>query len=852
MIGFSHAITPVAFFPKSKVYSTGKRVRIFPMFGTVAQDLIYAVRQLRRNRGFTATVVLTLALGIGATTAIFSLVDGILLRPLPYPEARRLVALSTLEFPPGVTDVRAADMLGNSYPNYFDWQAQSHSFESLASCQPVTRLFSKMDGSGARVMDGARISASLFPTLRVLPALGRNFISEEELPGHRVVILSHELWVSDFASSPSVIGQSLKLSDEPSTIVGVMPSGFHFPVGKPARFWATFAADTEGKFPVTESRGEDLISVVGRLKQGVSDEQADAELKTIQRSLAQLYSENRNRFAVSVDPLLDLTVAGAREALLLLLAAVAVVLLIGCTNVAGLLLARANGRKSEVALRAALGASRSRVLRQLLLESLLLASLGGAAGILAAWVLLRSCLRFLPSDLPRTYGVVLDGRVLAFAIFLSVATTLLFGLLPALRVSRLDPAEALRDGGPTVTAGRRSHHLHHSLVVGEMALGFTLLVGSGLLIHSMIKLFAVPPGFDLKHTVAFDVALTQKRFPDAAKVVFYDKLLPKLAVIPGVEVASGVQPLPMVWPWSYEVNFTVAGHLNSPDQLPAAVGAVAEPRYFEALSIPLLRGRTFTEHDNNAKSPPVAVINRSLAQKYFPGEDPIGRYFTPRFTETSEPLLGRQIVGIVGNTRSDDYGTPYSPEFFLPYAQNATHQRAHIVLKVAGNPSGYEETVRKVVADLDKDVPIFEYHPFEFELARANAQPRFEAWVVSVFAGISLFLSAVGLYAVLSFVVTERTRELGVRMALGAQRSDVLKIVLRRGLVLATAGTALGAVVSFFASRLLGNILFDATPLDHWVFLSVTITLFLVSMAASLVPALRAARLDPMRTLREQ
>ena len=822
------------------------------MFFTVAHDLKYATRQLRRNRGFTATVVLTLAVGIGATTAIYSLVDGILLRPLPFPEARRLMALSTLEFPPGVTDVRAADMLGNSYPNYFDWQAQNHSFESLASCQPVTRLFSKMDGSGARVMDGGRISASLFPTLRVVPALGRNFIPEEERPGHRVAILSHELWVSDFASSPGVIGQLIKLSDEPSTIVGVMPPGFHFPVGKPARFWATFAADAEGKFPHTESRGDDRIQVVGRLKQDVSDQQADAELKTIQRGLAQRYSENRDRFAVSVDPLLDLAVADTHGPLLLLLAAVGVVLLIGCTNVAGLLLVRANGRKSEVALRAALGASRSRVVRQLLLESLLLGFLGGAAGILAAWILLRSCLRFLPADLPRTYGIVIEGRVLAFAIVLSAATTLLFGLLPALRMSRLDPAAALRDGGPTMTSGRQSNRLHHSLVVGEIALGFTLLVGAGLLIHNMIKLFAIPAGFDMKHTVAFDVALSQKRFPDAAKVIFYDTLIPKLNAIPGVEIASGGYPLPISWPWSYQVNFTVAGHLNSPDHLPAAIGAVAEPKYFEALSIPLLRGRTFTEHDNTAKSAPVAIVNRSFALKYFPDEDPIGRYFTPQFTETIEPTLGRQIIGIVGDTRSGDYGTPYFPQFFLPYAQNITHQRAHIVLKVAGDPVNYEETVRKVVAGLDKDVPIFDYHPFETEIARSNAQPRFEAWVVSVFAGISLFLSGVGLYTVLSFVVAGRSRELGVRMVLGASRSDVLRLVLRRGVVLASAGTGLGAVASIFASRLLENFLFDLTPLDHWVFLTVTPILFLVSMAASLVPALRAASMDPMRNLREQ
>jgi putative ABC transport system permease protein len=822
------------------------------MFSMGAHDLKFALRQLRRNLGFSATVVLTLALGIGATTAIFGLVDGILLRPLPFPKAERLVGLNTLNFPLGVTDPAAADWNGDSYPNFFDWQRQARSFESLASCHGVTRLYSKMDGSNARVLSGARVSANLFATLQVTPAVGRNFLPEEELPGHRVVILSHELWVSDFASSPNAIGQSVKISDEPSTIVGVMPAGFHYPLDEPALFWATFSAETEGPFAFTTKRNDDLLSVVGRLKAGVTVEQAEAEMNTIQRGLAQQYSEISQQLAVAVNPLLEANVGGSRKPLMLLLAAVGVVLLIGCANVAGLLLARARSRKGELALRTALGATRARVVRQLLVESLILAVLAGIGGIAAAAILLHSCLRFLPHDLPRTFGIEIDGRVMAFAIVLSGVTTLLFGLLPALRMSRLDLIDAIRDGGPTCTGGHHRNRLHHVLVVGEIALGFTLLVGSGLLIHSVTKILAIDPGFDMEGTVLFDVALTNKRFTGSEKVLFIDKLLPQLGAIPGVEMVSAGHPLPIGWGRSNWTTMTIAGHTDSPDNLPGAEATVIEPGYFETLSIPLLRGRTFTAHDNNAKSAPVAIVSRAFAKKYFPGEDPMGHYFTPTFPDTNEPVLGREIVGIVGDTRNSDNFEPYLPQFYLPYAQNPTHQRTMIVMKLKGDPFSYEETVRKIVAGLDKDTPMFGYRSFASELLNDNDQPRFEAWVISVFAGMALFLSAIGLYAVLSFVVAERGRELGVRMALGASRSDVLRLILRRGLILVCTGIACGAVASFFAGRLLEELLFKVTPLDHWVFLTVTPILFITSIAASLVPALRAASLDPMRTLREQ
>jgi predicted permease len=834
------------------------------MFSTLLQDLIFAVRQFRRSPGFTVTAVLTLALGVGATTAIFSLVDGILLQPLPLPQEDRLVAVDTLEFPPGAspTNIAAANSLSNSYPNFFDWRRQSHTFESLASYDDITRLFSRANGEGARVLEGGRISANLFSTLGVAPALGRTFTEDEELPGHRVAILSHELWVSDFGASPQAIGQTVKISDEPYTVVGVMPASFHYPVGMPANYWSTYAIDAEGRDPVTSQRDDERLSVVGRLKPDVSIKQALAELNTMQRGLAQQYSENRYRSGVSINPLLDQEVSDIRPALSLLFGAVGIVLIIGCANVAGLLLARANGRRPEVALRTALGASRIRVVRQLLVEALLLAFAGGAGGILASFALLRAGLQLIPRDMPRLYNIAIDGRVLAFAALLSACTALLFGLLPAWRISKSDPATALRDSGVTTTSGRGRNRLHHALVVAQTALGFTLLIGAGLLIRSMFNTIHLDPGFDTAHTVYFDIALTNKLYPVPGKFRFIDRLLPELAAIPGVERVSAGHPLPILWGPGTFVNFTIANHLNSPDHLPDAGAAVVMPGYFETLSIPLLRGRTIAPHDNDPKAPPVAVINQTFARKYFPQEDPIGQYFTPKFENTYEAVIGGrnaapqnvavQIIGIVGDTRVNDTWNPYQPQFFLPYAQDPAHQRTLIVMKVAGDPGAYENTVRKMVAARDNDHPVFSYRTFADSVVMQAAQPRFEAVLVSGFAGIALLLSALGLYAVLSYIVSERTRELGLRIALGASRFDILGLVLWRAAILACLGIGIGVVASIFGSGLIADTLFRVAPLDRSVFLVVTLVLTLVSLIAALVPALRAANVDPMQTLREQ
>jgi predicted permease len=823
------------------------------MFSTFVGDAKFALRQLRRSPVFTVSTVITLAFGIGATTAIFTLVDGILLRPLPFPHAERLVAIDTMQSPPGApADAVFADWaIASSYPNFFDWERQNHTFESISSYQSTARLFAKANGEGGQVIAGGRISANLFSTLGVNPELGRTFTSEEEQPGHRVVILSHELWVSLFGASPNAIGQMVRVSDEPSIVVGVMPAGFHYPVNQPALFWATYAANSEGKFPLTARREDDGLEVIGRIKADANLERARADLNTIQRQLAQQYPENRDRHALLIRPLLQEQVGDSRTVLLVLLASVGAVLLIGCANVAGLLLARAGSRRTEIAVRTALGASRIRVVRQLLIESLLLALCGGIVGILGSFVFVRMGIHFVPKDIPRLFNVSIDFRVLIFSVLLSGLTALIFGLLPAWRMSRSDPAHALRDGGTTTTPGRRRNHLQNALVVAETALGFALLIGSGLLLRSMLNLLHLEAGFDFKQTVHFDIGLTQTRYPDPSKVPFFRKLLPELAALPGVESVSAGHQIPGrggTW-----ITFTIPGHLDPPDSPPTCNMSAVLPGFFETLSIPLLHGRTFTEHDNLANSSPVVIISRAFARQYFPNEDAVGRYLVPKFEYSTEPILARQIIGVVGDTLGGDpWDDPYIPRFYLPYAQNTTHQRPRIVMKVAGNPETYQSTVSVVVQRFDSESPVFDYETFSDTLRRMSEQPRFEAWLVSTFATVALLLSALGLYAVLSYIVSERMRELALRMAFGASRIDILGMVLRRALLLGILGISIGAFASLLGARLVGDLLFRVKPLDASTFAIVTLMLLLVSLISAAAPALRGARLDPMRTLRDQ
>jgi putative ABC transport system permease protein len=690
----------------------------------------------------------------------------------------------------------------------------------------------------------------------VAPVRGRDFRRDEEKPGNRVVILSHELWVSAFNSSESIIGRQIKLSDEPYTVIGVLPAGISFPFVAPAalELWTTPALDAAGKDPSTEQRGWNQLDTVARLKPGLTETQAEAEMNSIQRDLAKSYADtNATETAARVGPLLQETVGNVRPALRILFAAVAALLLIACANVAGLLLARGSSRQPELAVRAALGASRSEITLQLLVESLLLSLVGGVAGIMVATLTLKGLLLVIPKNLPRLDNIVINGPVLAFAIGVSVLTGIVFGLLPARRLARLDPALALREGTRTSTSGRRQHRLHSALVIAETALGLVLLAGAGLLIRSFLHILSADPGFNPQHVLTFRVGVSDKSYPEQKRIQLYDQLLSRLKALPGAKDATAAFPLPFSG-GNMSITFDIQGRPSPPGAGPDARASVIEPDYFQTLEIPLLQGRVLTQQDDRADAPPVIVINEALAKKYFPNEDALGKRLQTGFDKDDDPAKPgkwREVVGVVANVKRLGAAELPLPEYYVPYGQAAVTP-PYVALRVNGDPASYANAVNGVVASLDKELPVYRVRTLEENVANASAQPRFQTLLLTGFAAIALLLAAIGLYAVLSYMVSQRTHEIGLRMALGAQRGNVLQMILRRGVSLAVIGVGLGIAISALLTRFLASLLYGVKPLDAVTFVSVSAILLAVSAMASLVPAARAAGLDPMKTLRDQ
>jgi putative ABC transport system permease protein len=814
--------------------------------------LSFALRQLRRNPGFSLTAIVTLAIGIGATTAIFSIFYGVLLRPLPYTAPEKLVAITSKVSKPG-SEARIDSEV--SYPDFRDWRKQEHSLESIAGYHPDLLVLNARASNAARNLQAGVVTSDFFHVLGIAPARGRDFLRSEENAGSRVVILSHELWTSAFDSSETIVGQQIKLSDELYTVAGILPAGITFPfvAPTPIELWTTPAIDAVGKNPSTEQRGWNQLKTVARLKAGVTMAQAQAEMNTIQRNLAATYpDDDANTAATQVSPLLQETVGDVRPALRILLAAVAALLLIACANVAGLLLARGSSRTSELAVRTALGASRSEITLQLLTESLLLSLLGGFAGILVAGGMLKAVLEFIPKNLPRLDNISLNGPVLAFAVGVSILTGIVFGLLPARRLSRLDPALALRDGTRTSTSGRKEHRLHSILVIVETALGLVLLVGAGLLIRSFMHLLATDPGFNAQHVLTFRVGTSDKSYPEEKRIQFYDQLLTRLRAMPGAKAATAAFPLPFSG-GGMEITFDIQGRSTPPGDSPSARASVVETDYFKTLEVPLLKGRLLTAHDNEQKAPPTIVINEALAKKFFPHEEALGKRLQTGFdhTEDGKPGTWREIVGIVANVKRAHIGEAASPEYYVPYGQAAITP-PYLALRVDGDPASYANAVTQVVESLDKELPVYRVRTLEENVATSSAQPRFQTLLLTGFAGVALLLAAIGLYAVLSYMVVQRTHEIGLRMALGAQRGNVLQLVLRRGVGLALIGVGLGVAVAALITRFLASLLYEVKPLDAVTFVTVAGILLLVSALASLVPAARAASLEPMKTLREQ
>ena len=813
------------------------------------QDFRFAIRQIRKAPGFASTTVLTIALGIGATVAIFSLVNTVLLRPLPFAEPDRIMSVAE-------RNDRTQPGEGNAgapfdYPDFFDWRAQNKSFSALASYHDNDFA---LTGSGEpRHLTGFVVAADFFRILGIRPALGRDFNLDDEKPGVHNVILSHHLWETAFGSAGDIVGRAITLDNKSFSVVGVMPKGFEFPIQNPApMLWIALGDDAYSPdgHPMTAERGAHFIDVIGRLKPEVSAAQAQADVDVIARNLSAQYPDtNRHFVGAVVTTELDRLVGDTRPALRLLFAAVGFVLLIACANVAGLLLARSSRRRFEIAIRSALGASRGQIVRQMLVESVLLALCGGAVGIMLSIGLLRALLRLVPSNLPRLGQVSVDGSVLLFATLISIITGLLFGVLPAWRVSQVDPSSALRDGSRTATTGRGQHRLQNSLVVAETAIGLVLLVGSGLLIHSFVRVLQVDPGFDRHNVLTANLNLPDSRYTSAQQVQFYDQLLPRVRALPGVESASAGWPLPLTGN-GMRISFDIEGHSLPQGDRNAARVSIARPGFFQTMRIPLLRGRDFQSTDD-AKANPVVIVSQSFARKYFSDVDPIGKHITPGLSDGTVKNGPREIVGIVADVKAGHLTEEVTPEYYLPFAQ-AVVTSPKLVIRTVVDPVSLIAPLRAQVAAIDRNLPVYDAKTIDDLVTQAAAQPRFQALLLSLFAAMALLLSAVGLYGLLSYLVVQRTLEIGVRIALGAQRGSVLGMFLRRGLTLGCVGLAIGMAVSLLLTRVMSGLLFGVRPFDPVTFVMVSGIMLLVSLIASSVPAYRAATLDPMTTLRDQ
>ncbi len=751
-------------------------------FERMAQDFRYALRQLARSPGFAAAAILTLALGIGATAAIFSLVNTVLLRPLPFPEQDRLMWLAMQDHSlPGV----APESL--SYPDYFDWRAQNHTFSGLASyVGGGITLESKGD---SQRLEMQTVSSNFFQVLAAAPMLGRDFLPEDETAGHRAVMLSYSLWQSAFGAARNIAGQSITMDGRSYTVAGVMPKGFQFPLENPGpALWISIANDVEGK--KTSQRGFDVLSLIGRLKPGVSVDQAKSDLSIIAGNLARAYPDTNKPYGSAlVVPELENMTGDTRPALRVLFGAVTLVLLIVCANVAGLLLARGSRRSAEFALRAAMGASRAAIIRQLLVESATLSLGGGVAGVALAYWLLHAAVRLMPLDVPRMQDASIDGSVLLFVLAVSLATGILFGLLPAWRMSRSMPAQALRDGSRSVVGGSGRNRVHHGLVIAQTAVGLVLLVSSGLLIRSFIRILNVDPGFDPRHVLSARAGVSFNTVSHDQHLQFFQRALARISALPGVQSASAGWPLPMSGIHA-GISFNIQGHPIAKGDEPSESLALAMPGYFETMRIPLVAGRTFGDQDG-VKGAPTIIINQAFAKKYFRGENPLGRRIQVRLGDDVFESSIREVVGVVGDSKLMNLTAAAEPQYYLPYAQ-AVVTNPFLVVRSSGDPAMLEDSLRAAIHEIDPGVPVYQVSTLENYLSKSAAQPRFQTFVLTCFAAIALVLAAIGLYGLLSYMVVQRTLEIGLRMAMGAQRSDVLGMIIRRGLTLALMGLVAG------------------------------------------------------------
>jgi len=795
-------------------------------------DLRFAFRQLLKNPGFTAVAVLTLALGIGANTAIFSIVDSVLLRPLPFAEPDKLVWLGGWTGSDKEQGVTPADFL--------DYREQSRSFSRLAaSVSDGVPMNLTGDGLPER-LHGGLVTVNYLDLFGVQPMLGRTFVSaddREENPP--VTVLSHALWLRRFGSDPAIIGKTITLEGRSFTIIGVMPPQFRYPSG--AELWRPFGFPASAQSPF-RSREYHMLRPIGRLKPGVTLARAQAEVEAISRNLQSLYPKTNADQSLFLWELRERFVGNARLTLLILLGAVGCVLMIACANVANLLLARAATRQREIAVRTALGASRKRIVRQLLTESLVLTLLGGAAGVLLASQGTRLLTVMAAGNLPRTDEIGINVSVLLFALAISLFAGLLFGLAPTWQSARIDLTSAFKEDAKSVSAGTKRHRFLNFLVAGEMALAMVLLIAAGLLLGSLLRLQSVRPGFDSRNLLTARIDLPNPYSEPAQKTLFFEQLQQRVAALPGVEAVGLGTELPLTRQ-SGDFWFTIEGRpVPADDQGFHADIRNVNHDYFRAMRIPFQRGRPFSEAEVH-NDDPVALISEVLARRYFATEDPIGQRLRLRSNTTSYEIIG--IVGDVLHRGLDREPAPtiYFPSLRLGYASLA-------IRTSVADPSGLAAAIRGAVADVDPNQPVASVQTMEQWIADSVSQPRYRATLLSIFSSIAFVLSVVGIYGVMSYAVTCRTREIGLRMALGARRENVLRLVLGDGMKLALAGAVVGIVAALALTRVLRNLLYEVTPTDPMTFVSVTLVLIVVALVACWLPARRAAKVDPMEALR--
>ena len=806
---------------------------------SVLKDLRFAVRGLLKRPAFTAIAVITLGLGIGASTAIFSVVNSVMLRPLPYPNADRIVAIRELN-PEG-------KRIQTTGPNFIDWRAQSTVFEHLAAIKRTSINLTLADR--AERVNFAQTSADFFDVFGVGPQLGRLFVAGDEQAGHApVVVLSDALWRRVFGADPGIVGQQITLDAQSYTVIGVAPPGFQYP--DKAEVWLPplkLAPEFNREVEPTDRRGMGYLNVVGLLKPGVSVAQAASEMETITSRLRQQYPNTNNRRFNRVLALHEHLTGESNKMLWLLFGAVMFVLLIACANVANLLLASATSRSREIAIRVALGASRWRVVRQLLTESAILALMGGALGLaLSSWGV-TVLTKLLPQEFPRLNEIGMDWRVFGFTLGASLLTGFIFGFAPALHISKTDVQEAMKESGRGTAGSTRHTRLRHALIVTEVALSVVLLAGAGLLFRSFMRLQSVNAGFTAQQVLTAQLSPAGPRFQqDDSYSAFYEQVLERVRTIPGVTSAGTINTLPLAG--GPTIAFRVEGRPILPVDrwVPTNMRSVS-PDYFNTMNIPVLQGRSFTPEDRTG--PRRLLINQALAQRDFPNEDPVGKRITLGNTDENNQPIWFEIIGVTANVRSQELREEAPPELYFSAAQ-IPFSKVAVVVRSTVEPESLAPALRQAVAEVDRTVPVADVRTMEHIVSESVTQPRFNLFLLGLFGGIALLLSAAGIYGVTAYTVTQRTHEMGIRLALGAQVSDVLKLVLGQGMAVIGIGLVIGLAASFALMRLMRSLLFGVGENDPLTFAAITLVLLLVALLACYIPARRATKVDPMIALR--